>query len=99
MTINRRLMARLLLSGFVLMLCLSSVLLIHEAGHECRGHECPVCENLARMAALLESFVLLGICAAAVRMGRAALRSGGREEPGCGAAAFTPVEGKVRLNN
>ncbi len=99
MTINRRLMARLLLSGFVLMLCLSSVFLIHEAGHECRGHECPVCENLARMAALLESFVLLGVCVTALRVGTAALRAGGREESICGAAAFTPVEGKVRLNN
>ncbi len=96
---NRRLGAILLLAGFVLMLGLSSAYMIHEGQHECCGHHCPVCENIAHLAALLEGFALLGIAAAAVRAGGRLLCGRRGEIRARLYAAFTPVERKVRLNN
>ncbi len=99
MKFNRRLAALLLLLGFAAFLCLSPVYMIHEAGHDCSHHDCPICENMARMAALLGSFALLGILSAAILPGAevSLIRNAfpGRRD----AAAFTPVDEKVRLNN
>ncbi len=99
MKISRKAGALLLLLSFAAVLFLSSAYMIHEADHDCCGHDCPVCAQIARMAALMESFALAG----AVYAFRTGLRkTASRRESAEGIGAFalcTPVTRKVRLNN
>ncbi len=96
---SRRMGALLLLFGFVTVLFLSSAYMLHEADHDCCGHDCPVCARIARMAALMESFALAG---AAYALCSGLRQSVSRRRRAEGSRAFglcTPVTRKVRLNN
>ncbi len=99
MKISRRTGALLLLLSFAAVLFLSSAYMIHEADHECCGHDCPVCAHIARMAALMESFALAGaVCALFVGINKIISRESGAEEPRL-RGFRTPVAWKVRLND
>ena len=57
---QKRLTALLLCIGLVFALIASSAYIAHEADHDCAGEDCEICENIAQMEALLQSFALLG---------------------------------------
>ena len=57
---RKRRTALLLCAGMVLVLFLSSAFIACEAGHECVGEACKICECVAQTKALLQSFTLLG---------------------------------------
>ena len=89
-----------LLMGVFLALVLlaSSAYLAHEAQHDCVGEGCEICENIARMGALLRSFALLwGVFSLLFALPLLLSRSGQRARRAY--AALTPVSWKVRLNN
>ncbi len=99
MKISRKAGALLLLLSFAAVLFLSSAYMIHEADHDCCGHDCPVCAQIARMAALMESFALAG-AVYAIRTGLRIIASRRERTEGIGAFALcSPVARKVRLNN
>ncbi len=99
MSRQKRVFAFVLCIGMLFVLFASSADIAHEADHDCMGEDCEICENIARMEALLQSFALLGAALLllftllsfqrAFRL-LAALRA---------YSAPTPVGWKVRLNN
>lgn len=51
---NRKKIGALILCfGFILVLAAASAFVIHEAGHDCSGEECPVCRMIAASLSLL----------------------------------------------
>ena len=61
MKTQKRLLALLLCVGMLFVLLASSAYIAHEADHHCAGEHCEICENIARMEALLQSFALMGV--------------------------------------
>jgi len=53
MTNRKRLGALLLCVGLILVLFVSSAYIAHEAGHDCCGEDCPVCQMIAMNVHLL----------------------------------------------
>ena len=99
MKTQKRLLALLLCAGMLVVLFASSAYIAHEADHTCAGKHCEICENIARMEALLQSFALLGVVLHFLFSLPAFLRAFRAEEGLCAYYAPTPVSWKVRLNN
>ena len=91
--------ALLLCVSMVLLLILSSAFIACEAGHECVGEACDICECVARTEALLQSFALLGIVLSALHLTPAVSHASQAKEKGRRLAVPTPVRWKVRLND
>ncbi len=49
----RRIAAVLLAVVFALVMLVSSAFIIHEAGHDCTGEDCPICQMIAANSQLL----------------------------------------------
>jgi len=60
MSNQKRILALVLCVGMLFVLFASSAYISHEAEHDCTGEDCEICENIAQMEALLQSFALLG---------------------------------------
>ncbi len=56
---RKRAGALLLAVGMALVLFVSSAFLLHEAGHDCCGEGCPVCQLIAVQASLLRAVALV----------------------------------------
>ena len=93
---SKKTVALLLCVFFALAVLVSSALIIHEAGHDCAGEDCPVCSLLencketARKAGgvCAVTALILGILTLSVR----------RLSEQCEMTSFTPVGAKVRSN-
>lgn len=96
---QKRLLALLICAGMLFVLFASSAYIAHEADHHCAGKHCEICENIARMEALLQSFALLGLALLFLFSLPAFLRVLRAEEGLCAYHAPTLVSWKVRLNN
>ncbi|MBR6185069.1 MAG: hypothetical protein IKQ41_02305 [Clostridia bacterium] len=94
-----RLLALLVCAGLLFVLFASSAYIAHEADHHCAGKHCEICENIARMEALLQSFALLGVVLVFMFALQAFIRVLRAEEGLCAYHAPTLVGWKVRLNN
>ena len=96
---GKRLTAGLLCAVFALALCASSVLILHEADHDCAGEDCAVCRIIADSRAFLRfsGAALLLLLAAWAFM--AAPHRGSRSLGLRRVACPTPVQWKIRLNN
>ena len=99
MKTQKRLLALLLCVGMLFVLFASSAYIAHEADHHCAGEHGEICENIARMEALLQSFALLGVVLLFLFALPAFLRVFRAEEGLRASHAPTPVSWKVRLNN
>ena len=99
MKTQKRLLALLLCAGMLFVLFASSAYIAHEADHHCAGEHCEICENIARMEALLQSFALLGAVLLFLFSLPAFLRVFRVEEGLRASHAPTLVSWKVRLNN
>lgn len=96
---HQRLLALLLCASLLFVLFASSAYIAHEAEHHCAGEHCEICENIARMEALLQSFALLGVVLFFMFALQAFIRVLRAEERLCAYHAPTLVSWKVRLNN
>ena len=96
---QKRLLALLLCVGMLFVLFASSAYIAHEADHTCAGKHCEICENIARMEALLQSFALLGAVLLLLFSLPVFLRALRAEEDLRAYHALTLVSWKVRLNN
>ncbi len=79
MTNRRRVTALLLCIGLVFALAVSSAFIAHEAGHDCTGNDCPICQMIAVNVNLLRTIglaVLLLLALFALLRGRFAHRHG-----------------------
>ncbi len=96
---QKRIGAGFLCVVFVLSMLVSSAFIIHEAGHDCTGEDCPICQAMAMNgqllrligAALLVLVSLLGL----PRAKHAWTGTLGFSTPASG----TLVSWKIRLNN
>lgn len=96
---RKRIYAWLLCMVIALVLFVSSAYAVHEAGHVCCRANCPVCEIVRQMEALVRVFMLIaGLTLATVALGQMM--------PVFRIAAGTPIfapctliSWKVRLNN
>ena len=61
MSNRKRVLALVFCVGMLFVLFASSAYIAHEAEHDCTGENCEICENIAQMEALLQSFALLGV--------------------------------------
>ena len=96
---SKKMAALLLCAFFALAVLVSSALIIHEAGHDCAGEDCPICRAVAAAGTYLRfSGVLLAALALMLGLADAGLiRRGfrGISMP----SPRTPVHLKIRLNN
>ena len=94
----RRAIALLLLVALLLPLLGTGAYCVSAMHHRCTGHGCPVCERINTLWAILTS-VLLTL--APIMLYTAGLRAVQRRvrRAGCQAAAPSPVQLFVRLNN
>ena len=96
---RKRIIAGLLGVFFVFAVLLSAACVIHEAGHDCTGEDCPICRVIAANGAI---FRLSGLALLLLFFLRV-LREAGRFQRRGGRAFFvsprTPVGWKTRLNN
>ena len=99
MKTQKRLLALLLCAGMLFVLFASSAYIAHEADHDCAGDGCEICESIARMEALPQSFALLGVVLIFLFALPAFLRVFRAEHGFCAYLSSTPVSWKVRLNN
>ena len=83
----------------LLVLFASSAYIAREADHDCAGDGCEICESVAWMEALLQSFALLGVVLIFLFALPAFLRVFRAENGFCVCLSPTPVSWKVRLNN
>ena len=99
MTNRRRIGALLLCISMVFALSVSSAFIVHEAGHDCSGHDCPVCQMIAVNVNLLRFLglaVLLLLAVSVLLRGRFTHRE---QERFCLPASGTLVSWKIRLND
>ena len=99
MTNRKRITALLLCIGLVFALAVSSACIAHEAGHDCSGEDCPVCQMVAANVNLLHTIGLAFLMLPALfalLLGRFAHRERQRF---CLPASGTLVSWKIRLNN
>lgn len=82
---------------FVAFAVLSLMFLVMEAGHDCAGDECPVCEQMAALSAVVRGaavLLVIWIALSAVRAARRAAVYHKTEYP-----CVTPVTLKTKLSN
>ena len=99
MTNRKRITALLLCIGLVFALAVSSAFIAHEAGHDCTGDDCPICQMVSVSETLLRTIglaVLMLLALFALPRGRFAHRECRRL---CLPAFGTLVSWKIRLND
>lgn len=99
MTDRRRLGAWMLCIGIVLVLFVSSAFIMHEAGHDCTGEDCPICRMVAVNVNLLRAF---GLAVLVLPAPAVILRDGSAyrvQHRLCLSASDTLVSWKIRLND
>ncbi len=96
---RKRITALLLCIGLVFALAVSSTYIAREAGHDCSGEDCPICQMIAVNVNLLRTIglaVLILLALFAMLRGRFAHW----EQPQlCLPASGTLVSWKIRLND
>lgn len=96
---RKKLCALFLCIGFVLVLFVSSAFILHEAGHDCTGEDCPVCQLIAVNLSLLRlsglAVLLLLVIAALLKL----FHSHAEATQICFPFSETLVSWKVRLND
>lgn len=97
---NRKKIGALILCfGFILVLAAASAFVIHEAGHECSGEECPVCRMIAASLSLLRfaglAVLILPAGTALSRLFYSRAETARRHIPFAG----TLVSWKIRIND
>lgn len=99
MNCKKRIGAFLLCVVFVLIMLVSSVYTIHEAGHDCSGEDCPICQMIAVNSQLLRligaAVLLLVSLMGILRTGLVLHDTHKHSVPVLG----TLVNRKIRLNN
>ncbi len=96
---RKRITALMLCIGFALTLSVSSAFIAHEAGHDCSGHECPICQMIAVSVNLLRTLglaVWMLLPPYVLLRGKFAHRI---QQPLCLSASDTLVSRKIRLND
>lgn len=96
---QKRIGAGLLCVIFILAMLVSSAFIIHEAGHDCTGEDCLICQAIAMSA---QSLRLIGaaIPALASLLGILRTKQAWADTLGLSVPAFgTLVSWKIRLNN
>lgn len=96
---KKRLMALLMCVGFALTLFVSSAYIVSNAGHDCIGHGCDVCEHMAEACALLQSFAVLCVLVMLLFMVDLIRMLFSAADGICLPVQGTLVGLKVRLNN
>ena len=96
---SKKMAALLLCAFFALAVLVSSALIIHEAGHDCAGEDCPICRAVAAAGTLLrftgELLAVLALLPNPADAGCSRLNARGMSAP----SLRTPVHWKIRLNN
>ena len=96
---RKRITAMLLCIGLVLALAVSSAFIAHEAGHDCSGDDCPICQTVAVNANLLRTIGLAVLMLSAL-FAQPRERFAHRElRRLCLPASGTLVSWKIRLND
>ncbi len=98
MSNRKRILALVFCVGMLFVLFASSAYIAHEADHDCTGEDCEICENIAKMEALLQIFALLGVVLLLFTL-LSFLRALRVEEALRACLTPTLVGWKVRLNN
>ncbi len=96
---HRRAAALLLCIGLIFVLAVSSAFIAHEAGHDCSGHDCPICQMIAVSVNLLRTLGLAALMLLALfasLQGRFTHRD---QQRLCLPASGTLVSWKIRLND
>ncbi len=99
MSNRKRILALVFCVCMLFVLFASSAYIAHEADHDCRGEDCKICENIAQMKALLQSYALLGAVMLLLFALLSFLRAFRVEEALRACLPPTLVGWKVRLNN
>ncbi len=99
MTGRKRTGALLLCIGMVLVLSVSAAFIIHEAGHDCTGEDCPICRNIAINIRLLCAAGLAVLIPAVFRLRPVAHAAYGRRDRYAVFCPETLVRWKIRLND
>ncbi len=99
MTERKRAGALLLCIGLVLILSVSTAFIIHEAGHDCSGEDCPICRNIAVNIRLLCAAGLAVPVLQAFRLLPVMHTAFGRQGRRAYLGPETLVRWKIRLNN
>ena len=96
---RRRLCARILCFGMLLVLFASFAYIACEADHDCAGETCAVCERIAAAQVLLRGAAALCVLAGVLSALPSALRALSARRGLSAPALSTPVCLKVRLND
>ncbi len=99
MTGRKRAGALLLCIGLVLVLSVSMAFIMHEAGHDCTGEDCPICRNIAINIRLLCTAGLAALALSAFCILPAAHTAYGRRDRHAYFCPETLVRWKIRLND
>ena len=99
MSNQKRILALVLCVGMLFVLFASSAYIAYEAEHDCVGENCEICESIARMEALLQSFALLGAVLYLLFTLSSFLRALRAQERLRAYLSPTLVGWKIRLNN
>lgn len=96
---NKRKIAGLLGILMILMVLASSAYLIAEAGHDCAGESCHICQQLAQTEALLQGMAYLGAVLPAAFAALTAIRALRFSRGARVYRVSTLIFWKVRLND
>ena len=99
MTGRKRIGALVLCIGLVLVLSVSAAFIIHEAGHDCTGEDCPICRNIAINIRLLCAAGLAALVLPVFRLLPVARAAYGRRDRYAYFCPETLVRWKIRLND
>ena len=99
MTNRKRIGALLLCVGMVLVLFVSSAYIAHEAGHDCCGEDCPVCQMIAVNADLLHMMGLVMLVCLMLLVLMRVRYAGGMQSRLVMPISGTLVSWKIRLND
>ncbi len=99
MTNRKRIAALVICIGFVFALAVSSAFIAHEAGHDCAGHDCPVCRVIAVSMKLLRAAGMAVLMLLALFFALGDPSAHWERHRLCLSASRTLVSWKIRLNN
>ncbi len=96
---RKRIGALLLCIGLVLVLSVSAAFIIHEAGHDCTGEDCPICRNIAINIRLLCAAGFAALVLQAFRLLPVMRAVYGLQDRDAHFCPETLVRWKIRLND
>ncbi len=99
MTNRKRITALLLCIGLVFALAVSSAYIAHEAGHDCSGEDCPICQMIAVNVNLLRTIGLAVLTLLALFVLLQGRYAHWEQQRLCLPASGTLVSWKIRLND